>query len=154
MDEPEAVREFKAGLEFLNNNYARKALARFTRAVELDRANPFYLSYQGLALAAAEQNWDDAEEKCLAAIRMRRTQPELYQNLAHICRLAGRKEEAVETLKNGLRLTKRDPRLVEMLRKFGLRRAPVLSFLPRSHVLNRGLGRLRSRLVRDKGKKV
>lgn len=150
MDEPEAVREFKAGLEFLNNNYARKALARFSRAVELDRANPFFLSYQGLALAAADRDWNEAEEKCLAALRMKRTQPELYLNLAHVYRLAGRKDEAVETLKNGVKLTKRDARLVEMLRKLGLRRPPVLSFLPRTHFLNRGLGKLRSRLVRDK----
>ncbi len=154
MDAPEALKEFKAGLEFLNNNYVRKALACFTRAVELEPKNPFYLSYQGLALAAAEQNWDEAEEICLAAVRMKRTQAELYLNLAHLYHLAGKKEEAVDALKTGIQLTKRDPRLVEMLQKFGSRRTAVLSFLPRAHFLNRGLGKIRARLLEVAGKRA
>ncbi len=143
MSDREALEEFKAGLDLLRNNYARKALPHFSRAAELDKNNPFYLSYLGLALAAGERKWDEAEEICLSAMRMMRTQAELYLNLAEVYRLAGKREDAVEILTSGLQFTKRDERLAAALRKFGIRQTPVLRFLERTHFLNRGLGKLR-----------
>jgi Flp pilus assembly protein TadD len=154
MSEAAAVKEFKAGLTLLANGYASKAMAQFGRALELDPKNPFYMSYRGLALAAAEQKWDEAEELCYTAVRMRRTQPELYLNLAEVYRLANRKADAVEALSLGLQLTKRDPRLRQALRRLGVRRPPVLSFLDRQNFLNRELGRLRYRLLKTMGREV
>ncbi len=148
MSEPQAMEEFKAGLYWLFNNYARKALPHFRKAVELGKTNPFYLSYLGLSLAAADQRWDDAEEMCLSALRMKRTQAEFYLNLAQVYRLAGKRADAVETLNAGLPLTKRDERLSAALRKFGLRRSPVLPFLERTNFLNRELGKLRQRVMK------
>ena len=147
MAEVDAVTEFKEGLSLLRNNYARKALGYFTRAIELDKTNPFYMSYLGLAMAAAERNWDAGEELCLQAIKMRRTQPELYLNLADVYRLSGKRSEAIETLTQGMTMTKRDARIVEALSRYGRRRQPVIPFLDRDHFLNRGLGKLRSRLT-------
>ncbi len=144
--EPEALEEFKQGLTLLRNQYPEKALAHLRRAVELDPANPFYLSYLGLALARTEEGWTKGEETCLRALRMKRTQPELYLNLAEVYRLANKKEDAVETLQKGLTFTKQDPHLAKMLKRFGLRRAPVLPFLDRGHFLNRHLGKFRHRL--------
>jgi len=148
MSEPESIREFKEGLTLLRNNYANKALAHFSRAAELDKTNPFYMSYLGLALAAAERRWDEAEEICLSALRMKRTQPELYLNLHEVYRLQGKRLDAVDTLITGLHFTKRDRRLVQALSKFGMRRPPVLSFLERTHFLNRHLGRLRYKVLK------
>lgn len=149
MPETDAVAEFKEGLALLRNNYARKALEYFTRASELDKTNPFYISYLGLALAAGERNWDAGEELCLQAIKMRRAQPELYLNLADVYRLAGKRSDAIETLTQGLTMTKRDARIAEALARYGRRRPPVLSFLERDHFLNRGLGKLRNRLTKS-----
>lgn len=154
MGEPESVVEFKEGLTLLRNNYASKALPRFRKAVEMDKANPFYMSYLGLALAAAEQKWDQAEETCLAALRMKRTQAELYLNLAEVYRLQGKRADALEALNTGLMLTKRDPRIKQALRKYGNRQAPVLPFLERTHLLNRGLGKLRYKVLKSLGKEV
>ncbi len=154
MSEPEAMKEFKTGLEFLGNKYARKALPHFSKAVELDKSNPYYLSYLGLAIAAGEQKWDEAEEICLSAVRMRRTMAELYLNLAQVYRLAGKTEDAIETLSAGLQLTKRDSRLSAALRKYGIRQAPVLPFLERTHFINRELGKLRYKLLTTLGKEV
>ncbi len=152
MSEPEAVKEFKEGLKLLTNEYAGKALGHFTRAASLDNKNPFYISYQGLALAAAHQKWEQAEELCYTALRMMRTQAEMYLNLAEVYRLAGRRQDAIETLNEGLPLTKYDPRLQKKLDMYGVRRLPVLPFLARGHFLNRHLGVLRYKILKSLGK--
>jgi Flp pilus assembly protein TadD len=154
MSEPDAVEEFKKGLTFLRNNYAKKALPHISKAVELDKANPFYLSYLGLALAAADRNWEEAADVCHRAVQMKRTQAELYLNLAEVYRLAGKKDEAVEALVIGRQMTKKDPRILEALRKYGIRRPPVITFLDRQHFLNKKLGKIRYRILKTLGKEL
>jgi len=149
MGHEEALEHFKAGLQLLRSDYAGKSLPHFKKALALDDNNPFYLSYFGLSLAAAERKWDEAESACLSALRMKRTQAELYLNLAQVYLLAGRKEEAAETLTSGLRFTKKDPRLAAALRKLNTRRQAILPFLPRTSAVNRGLGKLRHRVMKS-----
>jgi hypothetical protein len=61
MLDTEAFREFKTGLTFLRDNYANKALPHMRRAVDLDKNNPYYMSYLGVVLARSEQKWGEAE---------------------------------------------------------------------------------------------
>lgn len=143
MSQEEAVTEFKEGLTQLKNRYASKALTHFSKAVEMDKQNPFYISYLGVSMAAARQQWSEAEELCYGAVRMKRHQPELYLNLAEVYRLQGKRQDAVECLLEGLRLTRNDPRIAKTLDKYGVRRPPVLPFLARGHILNKQLGKLR-----------
>jgi Flp pilus assembly protein TadD len=152
MAEIDPVTEFKEGLALLRNNYARKAMPYFTRALQQEKANPFYLSYLGVAMAAAERKWDEAEELCMQALKMRRTQPELYLNLADVYRLAGKRQDQIETLFQGMQMTNRDARIAEALRRHGVRRSPVIPFLERGSFLNRELGKLRYRVLRSLGK--
>ncbi|MFB3921857.1 MAG: tetratricopeptide repeat protein [Terriglobia bacterium] len=152
MAEEEAVERFKEGMGLLRNNYASKAIPHFARALELDKSNPFYISYLGVAMAAGQRNWDSAEDLCTQAIKMKRTQPELYLNLGEVYRLAGRRQDAVETLTLGLTMTKRDSRIAMALNKYGFRRPPLLSFLDRDHFLNRELGKLRYRIMKSLSK--
>lgn len=144
----EAVREFKEGLVQLTNKDPHGAVPHLNRAAELDKHNPFYLSYLGLALAWAEKKWDEAEDLCYTAIKKKRDQPELYLNLAEVFRRGGKKADAIDALMEGLPLTKRDPRLLKALAKLGMRRPPVLPFLKRDNLLNRGLGKLRSKVLK------
>lgn len=152
MNHPEALREFKEGMDLLQNNFPHQALLHFKRAAELDHVNPFYLSYLGLALATVEGNIPRGEDLCYDAVRKQRTQPELYLNLAEVYCLAGKREDAIETLIKGLKLTRQDARLAAALRQLGVRRSPVLSFLDRKHFLNVQLGRLRYRMVTARSK--
>ncbi|PYV12307.1 MAG: hypothetical protein DMG23_01590 [Acidobacteria bacterium] len=147
MKDSEALKAFKEGLKALRSSYSRSALGHMRKAVELDKENPFYLSYLGLALALADQDWIEAEDLCFTAVRMKRKQPELYLNLAEVYLRAGKKEDAVWILNNGLQLTKRDPRLVRALAKLGVRRPPILTFLDRKNFFNRQLGKLRRRIL-------
>jgi Flp pilus assembly protein TadD len=145
-----------------------------TKAVELEKNNPFYLSHLGVALARAGKNWslaenlrsqtlqtkrtppefDLAEKLCSQALQMKRTEPEFYLNLAEVHGLAGNKEEAIETLSRGLKFTKQNKHLAAALRQFGSRRPPVLRFLDRTHFLNRSFGKMRNRLLISLGKAV
>jgi Flp pilus assembly protein TadD len=152
MSQEEAMMEFKEGLTQLNNHYASKALEHFGRAAKMDENNPFYVSYLGLAMAAAQQKWQEAEDLCYSAVRMKRVQAEFYLNLAEVYRLEGKRQDAVETLLEGFPLTKRDPRIGKALRKYGVRRPPVFPFLDRDHILNRNLGKIRYRVLKSVGR--
>ena len=139
----EAFKEFRAGLTFLRGGDALKALPHLKSALEEEPANPFYISYVGVALAATEQKWAEAEELCRSAIRMSRRQAQLYLNLAEVYVGADRKQDAADTLLRGLRYSPHDQRLKIGLDCLAIRRPPVLRFLPRTHTVNRNLGKLR-----------
>ncbi len=149
MSDPESVKEFKDGLSLLRSEYAALALPHMRRALELDTKNPFYASYLGLTLAAAQGKWKEAEELCRAAVHMMRTQAEMYINLSEVYRLAGRNEDAVNTLVIGLQMTRQDPRVAKALRKLGVRRPPPIAFLDRNNFLNRQLGKLRHKVLKS-----
>ena len=139
----EAFQEFRAGLTFLRGGEARKAMPHLKTALEQDPDNPFYISYMGVALAAAEQKWAEAEKLCHSAMRMNRRQAQLYLNLAEVYVAADRKQDAADILARGLHYAPHDSRLKMALDRLALRRPPVLPFLPRAHLINRNLGKLR-----------
>jgi predicted Zn-dependent protease len=139
----EAFQEFRAGLTFLRGGEARKAMPHLKTALQQDPDNPFYISYMGVALAASEQKWAEAEKLCHSAMRMNRRQAQLYLNLAEVYVAADRKQDAADILARGLHYAPHDSRLKMALDRLALRRPPVLQFLPRTHLINRNLGKLR-----------
>lgn len=143
MIQVEAFQEFRTGLTHLRGGDANRALPHFKSALEEEPGNPFYVSYLGVAVAATEQKWAEAEELCRSAIRMSRRQAQLYLNLAEVYVAADRKLDAADTLVRGLRYSPHDQRLKIGLDRLAIRRPPVLKFLPRGHMVNRNLGRLR-----------
>jgi len=151
MVDTEAFREFKQALDRMRDSDAEHALPHIQRAVELEAQNPFYISYLGVVLARAEQKWGEAVENCRTALKMKRDQPQLYLNLAEVYVVAGRRDDAVETLMRGLKYANRDVRMKVMLGKLVRRRSPVIPFLERQHFLNRQLGLLRHRTMNALG---
>jgi Flp pilus assembly protein TadD len=148
MMDTEAFREFKTGLTFLRDNYVTRALEHIRRAADLERNNPYYMSYLGVVLARSEAKWGEAERLCDSAVRMKRNQAQLYLNLAEVYSAAGRRDDAREALESGLKFARRDVRLNIAMSKLTQRRAPVLAFLSRRHPLNRQLGLIRHRTMR------
>jgi predicted Zn-dependent protease len=138
--------DFKECLKHLRDGRADEALLHARRALGVAPKNPFYLSYTGLLAALAEKRYGDAETLCREAVGMKHNHAQLYLNLAEVYLQAGRTAEAIGTLEKGLVSAGRDFRIRRALEKIGMRREPVLSFLHRSHPLNRTLGRLRHRL--------
>jgi predicted Zn-dependent protease len=135
--------------ELLRSGLEMAALEHFAAAHERAPDDPRYRSHYGWAVATIEQRTDRGVALCRSALRAAADQPELYLNLARILLANGRKNEAIKYIRRGLMVDPRDPNLIFEWRRLGVRRAPVLSFLPRRHLVNRLLGRVRGLFVRD-----
>lgn len=146
--EVDPVAEFTQGVKLLKNGYAEKALVCLRRALECEKQNPYYLSFLGLSIARAEQKWDQAVELCEMAIQLKRREIQFHLNLADVYGMAGRRENALDTLDTALVLFGKDKRLRSARRKMAKRRTPVLPFLTREHFLNRELGKLRHHVLK------
>jgi len=139
--------DFKECLKQLRDGNPRDALLAARRALGVSPKNPFYLSYTGLLAAIAEKRYGDGESLCMEALGMRHNHAQLYLNLAEVYQQSGRTPEAIAVLEKGLVSAGRDFRIRRALQKIGTRRDPVVTFLHRSHPVNRTLGRLRHRLA-------
>ena len=117
------------------------ALHHFREAVLLEPQALGYLSYQGVALAHAERKYSDAEQLCRRAIESEYHRPEHYFNLGEVHLLAGRRGEAVKCFNQALSWNPGFEAAQDALRKLGIRKAPVVPILPRSHPLNVILGK-------------
>lgn len=86
-----------------------------------------------------------AVRPCLEAIRHHGAGPEMYGVLVVLLLAAGDRARAYRMVREGLRQAPGHPVLRRQLEALGVRRPPVFGFLPRSHPLNRWLGRVRHR---------
>lgn len=135
--------------ELLRSGLEMAALEHFASAHERAPEDPRYRSHYGWAVAMIEHRVERGLSLCRSALRDGADQPEAYHNLARILLAHGRKAEAIKYIRRGLMVDARNPGLVLEWRRLGVRRAPVLSFLPRRHFVNRLLGRLRGLFLRD-----
>lgn len=138
-----ADEHFERGLELHEAGQAAAAHEHFRTAYGLDPAPPRHRSYYGLGLALVEGRFSKALELCRSAAKDEFYNPRLYLNLAraHLC--FGFKAEGVRYLRRGLMIDPGDAALRAEYDRLGVRRPPVLRFLPRRHPVNRLLGRLR-----------
>lgn len=145
--EPGHMVEFKEGVKLLSDEYAEKALVKLRRAFESDEHNPYYISFLGLALARAEQRWDEALKLCEKAVQLKQTEIKFHMNLAQVYALAGQRDHALLTLDYASKSFGNDRQLKRMRSKLVQRRGPLIVFLDRKHFLNRVLGQLRHRIL-------
>jgi tetratricopeptide (TPR) repeat protein len=136
-----AEESYRRGRDLLERGEAQPALEHFRTAHQVDRANPRYRSFYGLGLALVERRFDRALELCRSAAKEEFFNPELYHNLARVHLAFGFKAEAIRYLRRGLMIDPGNAAMLAQLNDLGLRRRPVLSFLPRRHPINRLLGR-------------
>jgi tetratricopeptide (TPR) repeat protein len=146
------IADFKEGVALLKNGYPQMALSRLRRAFECEKGNPYYLSFLGLSVARAERRWDQALEFCEIAVQLKRQEAQFRLNLAEVYELAGKRIQAIDTLDAALEMFGNDERLKRARSRVEKRRAPILSFLNRDHVLNRQLGKLRHRALKRAGR--
>ena len=101
-------------------------------------------------MARAQRKWAAAVKLCEDRVgSLRRTEVQLYLNLAEVYVAAGRRDDAVAVLDRGLKfISVLMPEIKPRTRaNLGRRCSPVLSFLEREQFLNRaGLGSSRHRL--------
>jgi DNA-binding SARP family transcriptional activator len=130
------------------SSFSRTNILKLRRAFESDKRNPYYISFLGLSIARAEQNWEQALELCETAVNLKPKEIKFHLNLIEVYALAGWREKVIRKLDNASKLFGDDARLKRFRAKVAERRAPVLPFLGRSHFLNRELGKLRHRMLK------
>ena len=103
-------------------------------------------SYLGFGMASLEGKHNEGLSMCLQAVAAEFWEPDNYLNLARLYLLLKQRKLAVKALEQGLEVHPEDENLLALRKKFGLRQAAALSFLPRAHPVNRFFGRLRHAL--------
>ncbi len=147
MSENLALTEFKQGIKLLRDGLPVDACEYLRHAAELEKENPYYLSFLGLSVARGQRKWVPAVTLCEKALSLKRNEAQLYLNLAEVYESAGRRDDAVAVLDRGMASFKVDARIRQARANLGKRATSVLPFLEREHFLNRCLGMVRHRML-------
>ena len=147
MSMTQAATAFQEGMYLYEHQEFQRALQKLKEAVDLDRHNPKYLTTLGITVARLQKNFELAEQLCRRAVRKGHKDPQVYINLAEVYMNSGNKQRAMDTLRNGLKFTKRNERIKEQIRVMGMRRPPVFPSLGRDHPVNMFLGKVRHVLL-------
>ncbi len=138
---------FRQGIDYLRQNRLAEAANAFRASFKESPDNPLYLSYYGLIIALAENCLQDGLTFCQAAIQRAPFQTDLYLNLSRIYQHVHQRQKALETLVQGMSYD-HSQRLLQEMRRMGVRRKPFFTKLSRDNPLNILLGRLTHRLRR------
>lgn len=137
---------FKAASQLLKDKKYWDALSSLKMAIKrggyesADDIPPLYLSYLGLATALAEKRYRDGAGLCEKAIKKEFYNPLFFLNLGKVYAAGGYRLKAINAFYNGLKIDKNHSEIMAELKKMGMRREPVIPFLPRTNILNRYLG--------------
>ena len=148
MNDPDKL--FKAGLLLLKENNVWDAWYVFKKAHQLRPTDSKYLSYFGLCTAKVEKNATKAISLCEKAVEKEFFRAELFCNLGKVYLIKGDRMKAYMAFKQGLSIDKKNIELQNELKKMGIRKQPVFSFLSRNNIVNHLAGFLRYKL-RTKG---
>lgn len=146
MDTSDHKALLERGRDLLGAGHHREALACFEEVLRLEPADAAALSHRGLCLGLYEGRAADGIADCRRAVDLEFYRADHYLNLGRVLLAAGRKREAVQTFRQGRTVDPRHPAILRELEGLGVRRRPVVPWLPRGHFLNRHLGRFRARL--------
>ena len=139
---------FNRAIEMLNRNRAGAARKHLEMALQICPQHPGYLSVYGLCVAIDSEDYESARRICEKAVKIGPDDPISRVNLGKVFRLQGDNGSAYEEFLAAWQLDKLHPAPAAELTRMGIRRPPVLRFLPRSHWANVQLGRLRSQVLR------
>ena len=134
----------KAEIHFRRNKFDRAA-GLITEALKIAPGHPLYLSHLGVCVAM-RGNVIEGEKMCMKAAGLRSGDPIMYVNIGRVLLRQGRRKEAREYFMRAYRKDNTSAPAALELSRMGVRRPPVIRFLPRDHPLNVGFGRLRHRI--------
>jgi Flp pilus assembly protein TadD len=120
------------------------ALLSFQDAAKV-KTTPILCSNLAYCLARERRQMQKGISLCSEALVAEPANPLHYLNLGRIYLLAGKKDAALQTFRQGLKMGKSSEIMAE-LKKLGIRKDAVLPTLSRSHPLNRYLGLVLHRL--------
>ena len=111
--------------------------------------DPFILSYYGCLQALVDRKYRAGVEKCKQALSMIQQEssfgeemlyPGFYLNLGRAYVAAGKKDDALDAFKKGLKYNSGHRDILNELRALGKRQKAVVPFLDRSNPINKYIG--------------
>ena len=135
---------YEKGLHALSNGHVYLALVCFEQAMNLEKS-PLYCSYFAFCLAKARGQFREAMAMCAEALEKDPHNSVHHLNLGRIYLLAGKREKALQTFRQGMPFD-RNNEIFRELEMMGTRRIPVIASLKREHPLNKYCGILLKKL--------
>ena len=126
-------------LATLSANNDLEAMLLLEEAEKL-HSTPKVRSYLAYCQAKVKSKFSDGVRTCTQALKEDPSNSDHYLNLGRIYLLVNKRGPALQAFRKGIKLGP-NPQLMEELRKFEMRKPPVISSLPRDHMLNVKLGR-------------
>ena len=154
-DQPEAQGEIKpsdylrAVRSHLRSGKHKDAYSILLQATVRFPEDPLILSYYGCLQAIVDKKYRSGVETCKRAILLLKKQgafsedvlyPVFYLNLGRAYIAAGKKKDAIDAFKKGLRYDNGNSDLKKELQGLGVRKQPPVPFLDRSNVINKCIG--------------
>ena len=136
--EVEAAVEFEMACESLAARQTLSALTHLEKALDL-HDNPSWYSYLGYCIAKQRGQKTKGIDLCLRSVELEREKPVHYLNLGNLHLISGNKEEALRVFREGM-MRGGHEEIQRILDEIGMRKPPVIKFLPRNNPLNRYLG--------------
>ena len=138
---PDQIDELlKKGIEAAEKGYIHSAQV-FLGQVAEHRKTPEVKSYLAYCLAKGQGRMHSAAKICRESIKREPNNSLHYLILGRILLMSGEKSKAIESFRHGLK-NGPNPKVIEELKKLGLRKPAILKSLKRNHPVNRALGRL------------
>jgi tetratricopeptide (TPR) repeat protein len=129
---------FAKGLNALSNRHYYLALVCFEQSIQ-EESTPLCSSYLAFCLAKARGQFAEAIRLCEQTLGNDPENTTHYLNLGRILMLAGQREKALITFRQGLKYGVSDE-IVQELNDAGTRKLPPFPSLERRHILNRMCG--------------
>jgi len=146
---PAAERSFEKGLATLRAGETLEAMAFFEAAMRQHhaktQARPHmkYQSFFGLCMARLKGNKTKALRLCREAADAEFYDPDVFLNLGRVALMTGDRRTAYHAFQRGLHLDRGHVELRGEIRRMGIRKRPLFTFLQRDSPLNRAVGKLR-----------
>lgn len=132
---------FRKAMDLYRREHHLEATAILRQILASGNRDPRVLSYAGLLIATAEGNVREGLDLCDRAVRRAAYDPIMYLNLGRLHAATGWRSKAAEVLRRGLGVDPGNEELAKELNRLNPRRPRAVSFLSRTHPLNRYLGR-------------
>lgn len=139
-----ADKEYQRAVYELGSGNVLGALSRLEAALK-SHDNAAWYSMLGFCIAKERGYLTKGEELCRDCIERQPEVPEHYYFLGRILLLSGRKQEALQVLRQGLAIGG-STTIKQLLQDLGVRKPPLFSRLHRDNPLNKYLGMVLVRL--------
>ena len=128
----------RKGEQALQNGDTLVALLQLETAHAI-KALPGIKAKLAFCLAKERRQYQQAMALCREALQAEPDNPDHYYQLSRIYMVAGKKHQAIKSLRKGLKFKRHQPIIDELIR-LGARKDPIFPSLPRQHILNRSVG--------------